>query len=123
MSCRAAIFVRASSETQGTYSSSIEQAADCGNLACEKGLHVVHIDRDVEKYRMGHKMVEPSASTQIAMPCKKCVKDAKNKFDIILTWHEDRLYRGIRVMLIFLKIVQDYKIAPIRAWTTKMELG
>ena len=59
----------------------------------------------------------------------------RDKFDVILAWREDRLYRGIRAMLTVLEIIQDYKIeillaketfdakiAPIRAWVAQMEL-
>ena len=64
------------------------------------------------------------------------LKDAtRDEFDVILAWREDRLYRGIRAMLIVLETIQDYKIeillaketfdtkiAHIRAWVVQMEL-
>lgn len=64
------------------------------------------------------------------------LKDAaKDEFDVILAWREDRLYRGLRSMLMVLEAVQDYKIeillakenfdskiAPVRAWAAQMEL-
>lgn len=64
------------------------------------------------------------------------LKDAtRDKFDVILAWREDRLYRGLRSMLTVLETVQDYKIeillakenfdskiAPVRAWVAQMEL-
>lgn len=62
MARRAVIYIRTSSETQGEKSSPVEQEADCQRLAEEKGLTVVHVYRDVERYRVGNKPVEPSGS-------------------------------------------------------------
>jgi len=62
MSRRAVIYIRTSSESQGANSSPLEQETDCRRLAEEKGLQVVHIYRDVEKYRVGNRLVEPSGS-------------------------------------------------------------
>jgi len=64
------------------------------------------------------------------------LKDAaRGVFDVILAWREDRLYRGLRPMLILLEAIQQYsitillakesfdpQIAPIRAWAAQMEL-
>jgi DNA invertase Pin-like site-specific DNA recombinase len=136
MSRRAAIYIRTSSETQGEKSSPLEQEADCRTLAHEKGLHVVHIYRDVEKYRVGSKLVEPSGSRSDRPALQSMLKDAaRDEFDVVIAWREDRLYRGIRAMLTVLEIVQNYKIeillakehfdpkiAPIRAWVAQMEL-
>jgi site-specific DNA recombinase len=136
MSRRAAIYIRTSSETQGEKSSPLEQEADCRYLAHEKGLQVVRVYRDVEKYRVGGKLVEPSGSRLDRPALQAMLKDAaRDKFDVILAWREDRLYRGIRAMLTVLETVQDYKIeillaketfdskiAPIRAWVAQMEL-
>ncbi len=136
MSRRAAIYIRTSSETQGEKSSPLEQEADCWYLAHEKGLQVVRIYRDVEKYRVGNRLVEPSGSRSDRPALQAMLKDAsRDKFDVILAWREDRLYRGIRSMLTVLETVQNYKIeillaketfdptiAPIRAWVAQMEL-
>ena len=136
MSRRAVIYIRTSSETQGANSSPVEQEADCRRLAEEKGWDVVHVYRDVEKYRVGSKLVEPSGSRSDRPALQAMLKDAsRDKFDVILAWREDRLYRGIRAMLTILGTVQDYKIdillaketfdpkiAPIRAWVAQMEL-
>jgi hypothetical protein len=62
MTRRAAIYTRTSSEMQGEKSSPIEQEVDCLHLAQEKGLQVTRVYRDVEKYRVGNKLVEPSGS-------------------------------------------------------------
>jgi site-specific DNA recombinase len=136
MTRRAVIYIRTSSESQGANSSPIEQETDCLNLAQEKGLQVVRVYRDVEKYRAGSKLVEPSGSRSDRPGLLAMLEDAaKDEFDVILAWREDRLYRGLRSMLTVLETVQDYKIeillakenfdskiAPIRAWAAQMEL-
>ena len=136
MSRRAVIYIRTSSETQGEKSSPLEQEADCRHLAHEKGFQVVCVYSDVEKYRVGNRLVEPSGSRSDRPALQAMLKDAtRDEFDVILAWREDRLYRGIRAMLIVLKTIQDYKIeillaketfdtkiAPIRAWVVQMEL-
>ena len=136
MTRRAVIYIRTSSETQGEKSSPAEQEADCRRLAEEKGLDVVRVYRDVEKYRVGSRLVEPSGSRSDRPGLLAIIQDAsKDEFDVIIAWREDRLYRGIRAMLTILETVQDYKIeillakenfdpkiAPIRAWVAQMEL-
>lgn len=136
MSRRAVIYIRTSSETQGEKSSPLEQDADCRRLANEKGLQVVRVYSDVEKYRVGNRLVEPSGSRSDRPALQSMLKDAtRDTFDVILAWREDRLYRGIRAMLTVLETIQDYKIeirlaketfdptiAPIRAWVAQMEL-
>ena len=136
MSRRAAIYIRTSSETQGGKSSPSEQESDCQTLAKEKGLQVVRVYREVEKYQVRNRLVEPSGSRSDRHGLLVMLKDAtRDEFDIILAWREDRLYRGIRAMLTVLETVQDYsidlllaketfdsKIAPIRAWVAQMEL-
>lgn len=136
MTPRAVIYIRTSSETQGEKSSPAEQETDCLRLAEEKGLQVVRVYRDVEKFRVGNKLVEPSGSRSDRPGLLAMLKDAsKNEFDVILAWREDRLYRGLRSMLTVLETVQDYKIeillvrenfdpkiTPVRAWAAQMEL-
>lgn len=85
ISRRAVIYIRTSSETQGANSSPIEQETDCRHLAHEKGLQVVHIYRDVEKYRAGNKLVEPSGSRSDRPALQAMLKDAvRDKNDVIL---------------------------------------
>lgn len=136
MTRRAVIYIRTSSETQGEKSSPIEQEADCRRLAQEKGLSVVRVYRDMEKYRVGNQLVEPSGSHSDRPSLLAMLKDAtRDEFDVILAWREDRLYRGLRSMLTVLEIIQDYKIeillaketfdskiTPIRVWAAQMEL-
>ena len=136
MARRAVIYIRTSSETQGEKSSPVEQEADCRHLAEEKGLQVVRVYRDVETYRIGNKLVEPSGSRSDRPALQAMLRDAvKDEFDIILAWREDRLYRGLRSMLTVLETIQEYKIeillaketfdpkiTPVRAWAAQMEL-
>jgi DNA invertase Pin-like site-specific DNA recombinase len=111
MSRSAAIYIRTSSETQGGKSGSSEQENDCQTLAKEKGLQVVRVYRDVEKYRVDSKLVEPSGSRLDRPALQSMLKAAaRDEFDVVLAWREDRLYRGIRAMLTVLETVQDYKI-------------
>jgi site-specific DNA recombinase len=106
------------------------------HLAQEKGLQVIRVYRDVEKCRVGSKLVEPSGSRSDRPALQAMLKDAaKDEFDVILAWREDRLYRGLCSMLTVLETIQDYKIevllakenfdskiAPVRAWAAQMEL-
>lgn len=62
MAHRAVIYVRTSSETQGEKSSPVEQEVDCLHLAQEKEFSVVRVYRDVERYRVGNKLVDPSGT-------------------------------------------------------------
>ncbi|NJC98405.1 MAG: hypothetical protein FIB03_19085 [Anaerolineae bacterium] len=136
MTRRAVIYIRTSSDTQGEKSSPIEQEADCRRLAEERAWDVVRVYRDVEKYRIGNRLVEPSGTRADRPGLLAMLEDAsRDEFDIILAWREDRLYRGIKAMLTVLETVQDYEIeillakenfdptiTPVRAWAAQMEL-
>jgi len=50
MPCRAAIYIRTSSEIQGERSSPVVQESDCRHPAQEKGLQVVRVYRDKETF-------------------------------------------------------------------------
>ena len=129
MKPRAVIYVRTSSEHQGEKSSPAEQEADCRKLAADQGLKIVGVYRDIEKYRVRNKLVEPSGTRSDRPGLLSMLRDAsKGEFDIILAWREDRLYRGMRSMLLVLETIQerkiqimlaretfDPKIAPLRA--------
>lgn len=98
---KSVIYIRTSSETQGVSSSLVEQEADCRHFAQEKGLEVVRIYRDVEKYRVGNILVEPSGSRLDRPDLMAMLKDAtRDEFYVILAWREDRLYCGIRAILL-----------------------
>jgi len=136
MNNRAVIYIRTSSEHQGEKSSPAEQEADCRQLAAEKGLVIVNVYRDIEKYRVKSKLVEPSGTRSDRPGLLAMLNDAaRGEFDIILAWREDRLYRGMRSMLLVLESIQEHridvllaretydpKIAPLRAWVAQMEL-
>lgn len=136
MNNRAVIYVRTSSEHQGEKSSPAEQESDCRQLAAEKGLIVVNVYRDIEKYRAKTKLVEPSGTRSDRPGLLAMLSDAsRDAFDVIIAWREDRLYRGMRSMLLVLETIQEYKktvllaretfdpkIAPLRAWVAQMEL-
>lgn len=136
MTKRAVIYIRTSSEHQGEKSSPIEQESDCRKLADDFGLTVVHIYRDIEKYRVKNKLVEPSGTRYDRPGLLAMLRDAaRDQFDVILAWREDRLYRGMRAMLQVLEVAQEHridiklaretfdpKIAPLKAWVAQMEL-
>lgn len=136
MNNRAVIYIRTSSEHQGEKSSPAEQEADCRQLAAEKGLEIVNVYRDIEKYRVRTKLVEPSGTRSDRPGLVAMLQDAaRSEFDIILAWREDRLYRGMRAMLLVMETIQEHrltvmlaretfdpKIAPLRAWVAQMEL-
>ena len=132
----AAIYVRTSSEAQAEKASPEEQERDCRQLADERGLEVVAVFRDVTKYRVGGKLVEPSG-TRADRPGLRAMMAAagRGEFDTILAWKEDRLYRGLRPLLDVLDVVQtcrldvllaketyDARMAPLKASVAQMEL-
>lgn len=133
---RAAIYVRVSSEHQGEKASPDEQEADCRKLAEERDLIVVGTYRDIEKYRVKKRLVEPSATRTDRPGLLAMLRDGQaGVFDVIIAWKEDRLYRGLRPMLFVLEEIQanrldvllaretfDIKMAPIKAWVAGMEL-
>ena len=133
---KAAIYIRTSSESQGEKASPAEQEADCRSLAQEKELTVIRIYRDIEKYRVKNKLVEPSGLRADRPGLLAMLQDAsRGEFDVTLAWREDRLYRGLRSMLLVLEAIQQYnitillaketfdpQIAPIRAWAAQLEL-
>ena len=105
---KAVIYIRTSSESQGEKASPAEQEADCRSLAKENGLTVVRVYRDIEKYRVKNKLVEPSGLRSDRPGLIAMLKDiAKGEFDMILAWREDRLYRGLRPMLLVLEATQQ----------------
>jgi site-specific DNA recombinase len=132
----AAIYVRTSSEHQAEKASPDEQERDCRALAEQQGLIVAAVYRDIERYRVGRRLVDPSGTRADRPGLVAMLNDATaGKFDVILAWKEDRLYRGLRAMLAVLEVIQekklnvllvkesfDPKMAPIKAWVAGMEL-
>ena len=136
MAKRAVIYIRTSSEQQGEKSSPVEQEADCRLFAEKQGLVVVNVYRDIERYRVKKKWVEPSGVRYDRPGLLAMLRDAADdQFDVILAWREDRLYRGMRAMLLVLETIQQNKIrillsqeafdpalAPLKAWLAQVEL-
>jgi len=142
---RAAIYVRVSTEDQAKSKNGQEteekespkaQERDCRALAERQGYTVVAVYRDVEKYRLGGKLVEPSGTRAERPQLRAMLADARaGKFDVILAWREDRLYRSYRPMLDVLDCLEetnvtielakghfDQNLAPVKAWAARMEL-
>jgi len=136
MAKRAVIYVRTSSEQQGEKCSPVEQEADCRLYAEKQGLIVVNVYRDIERYRVKNKWVEPSGVRYDRPSLLAMLRDAADdQFDVILAWREDRLYRGMRSMLLVLETIQQNNItimlaletfdpatAPLKAWLAQIEL-
>lgn len=136
MSKRAVIYVRTSSEQQGEKNSPAEQESDCRQFAEREGLIVVNVYRDIERYRSRNKWVEPSGTRYDRPGLLAMLRDAgDDQFDVILAWREDRLYRGMRAMLLVLETIQQHGLsimlanetfdpatAPLKAWLAQMEL-
>jgi DNA invertase Pin-like site-specific DNA recombinase len=136
MQRKAAIYIRTSSESQAEKASPTEQESDGRFLAKAKGLVVIRVYQDIEKYRVKNKLVEPSGLCSDRPGLLAMLQDAsKSEFDVILAWREYRLYRGLRTMLMVLEAIQQYnitirlaketfdpQIAPIRAWAAQLEL-
>ena len=115
----AAIYIRTSSEHQAEKASPEEQEADCRKLAEEHGLKVVAVYRDTERYRVKNRMVDPSGTRADRPGLLAILHDgAAGQFDTILAWREDRLYRGMRAMLLVLETIQEHKIDILLARET-----
>jgi len=107
---RAAIYARVSSERQAADDRvSIEvQLADCEASCKEKGFIVVDRYVDREKYRVRGRLVQPSGQRKDRPQYRKMLKDAlKGKFDVIVAWKEDRLYRGMYAAMPFSEILDE----------------
>jgi site-specific DNA recombinase len=99
-------------------------------------LEVLGVYRDIERYRVKNRLVDPSGTRADRPGFVAMLHDAEaGFFDTILAWREDRLYRGLKAMLFFLETIQQYKIdvmlakenfdpkiAPLKAWVAQMEL-
>ncbi|MBI5954866.1 MAG: recombinase family protein [Chloroflexi bacterium] len=136
MGKRAVIYVRTSSEQQGEKCSPAEQESDCRQYAEKLGLVVVNVYRDIERYRVKNKWVEPSGTRYDRPGMLAMLRDATDdQFDVIIAWREDRLYRGMRAMLLILETIQQHNLtimlaletfdpttAPLKAWLAQVEL-
>jgi len=130
------IYIRVSTSDQSDTYAPDGQEADCRKRAQEEGIEVVAVYRDVQRYRTKTKWVEPSGRRADRPGLLAMLEDAKQgQFDVILAFREDRLYRGMRPMLLVLETIQehkidiilaketfDMKIAPLKAWVAGMEI-
>jgi len=134
---RAAIYIRVSSERQAFEKVSPDaQESDCKEYCKKHGYSVIKTYRDIQKYRVGNKLVEPSGTRSDRPMLKRMLSDAEyQKFDVIVAWREDRLYRSYRPMLdvldcmdethVEIELVKetfDKRLAPVKAWAARMEL-
>ncbi len=134
---RAAIYVRVSSEKQAEKVSPETQEADARALCERQGYIVIEVYRDIEKYRVNGRLVEPSGTRHDRPQFKRMLTDADaGRFDVIIAWREDRLYRGVnRAMLeiservksgvIKVELVKEHydpAIAEVKAWAAGVEL-
>jgi site-specific DNA recombinase len=133
---RAAIYIRVSSERQAEKTSPEAQKNDCSALCESKGYTVVEVYADTERYRVGKRLVEPSGTRADRPQFKRMLADGRaSRFDVIIAWREDRLYRDSRPMLDLSDLLDDTKITVelvkehfdqsimwIKAGVAKMEL-
>ena len=85
MSKKAVIYIRTSSEKQGEKASPIEQEADCRKYAEENNLIVVKVYKDIERYRVKNKIIEPSGTRPDRPALLAMLNDAAHgQFDISL---------------------------------------
>lgn len=134
---RAAIYVRVSSEVQAEKASPQAQEDDCRQYAEQHGYSVVKIYKDIAKYRVNGRLVEPSGSRHDRPQLKRMLVDCDaDKFDVLIAWREDRLYRGISRATIEIRdrvkagdldveVVNghfDIRTAEILAWAAGVEL-
>jgi site-specific DNA recombinase len=132
---RAGIYIRVSSERQAEKVSPQVQEMDCRSYCEARGYQVVGVYRDIERYRVGKKLVEPSGTCSDRPQFRRVLADCgNNTLDVIIAWKEDRLYRSIRPMLDLLDCIEKYKVdvelvmetfdrqmAPIKAAIARME--
>jgi site-specific DNA recombinase len=133
----AVIYLRVSTEIQAEKVSPQIQEEDALAYCEERGYVVVAVYRDTEKYRIGKAMVEPSGTRHDRPQFQRMIADAaEGKFDVIVAWREDRLYRGVnRAMLMVSELVQKHVVmvecvkdhydpstAAVKAWAAGIEL-
>ena len=88
----AAIYVRVSSERQGEKVSPQEQEEACRKYAGAQGYIVVGVYKDIERYRVRGKLVEPSGARSDRPGLHQMIVDGKKGFfDVLIAWKEDRL--------------------------------
>jgi len=136
MSKKVAIYIRVSTEKQAEKASPEAQENDCRKYCADHDYEVVAVYKDIERYRLGRKMVEPSGSRADRPGLKAILEGARaGQFDVIVAWREDRLYRSYRPMVdvldclenssVEIELVKEYfdrTMVPVKMWAAKMEL-
>ena len=105
MEVNAVIYCRTSTEAQASeHRGSIpEQLEACEALCQEKEYQIVERYIDAENYRDAKGKLRPPSGQRKDRPTyQRLVRDALAKeFEVIVTWKEDRLYRGIFAVVPF----------------------
>lgn len=105
---RAAIYRRVSSEVQGERVSPEVQLSDSEQQARAHGYVVVGVYSDIERYRVRGRLVEPSGSRVDRPAFVRMLADGRaGKFDLIIAWKEDRLYRGVHPAVMVDDLIED----------------
>ena len=123
---RAAIYIRVSTELQASNYSSAEQERECQEYAEGKGYKVIAVYADVAKYISRGKTVEPSGTRADRPRFKQMLADARaEKFDVIIAWREDRLYRGLYPAALVNEVLEetDVDIELVREQFDKKMMG
>ena len=145
---RAGIYVRVSDEEQAvarnnktkeveSKTSPQTQEKDCTEYCQGRGYVIVKIYRDIQRYRSGGRMVEPSGTRADRPGLLELFKDVDDgKIDVIVAWRQDRIARGINRAIIELKerlssgklsvelVKENFDLATfeILAWAAGVEL-
>jgi len=108
MSKNAAIYVRASAEEKGDAVSPEEQESLCKSLILQNEDMLVGVYRDVRRYRIGTRLVDPLAHRIDRPGYQEMLDDLRNGvFTCVYAWRDDRLYSGIESTIPFIKAVEE----------------
>jgi DNA invertase Pin-like site-specific DNA recombinase len=108
MSKNAAIYVRASTEERGDSISPEEQEQLCKSLILKNGDMLVGVYRDVRRYRIGTRLVDPLAHRIDRPGYQEMLDDLRNGvFESIYVWRDDRLYSEIESTIPFIRAVEE----------------
>jgi DNA invertase Pin-like site-specific DNA recombinase len=104
----AAIYVRFSAEEPGDSISAEEQEQLCKSLILQNEDMLVGVYRDVRRYLIGTRLVDP-LGTRIDRPgYTEMLDDLRNGvFESVYAWRVDRLYSGIEATIPFIKAVEE----------------
>lgn len=108
MSKNAAIYVRASAAEKGDAISAEDQESLCKSLILQNEDMLVGVYRDVRRYRIGTRLVDPLAHRIDRPGYQEMLDDLRNGvFESIYVWRDDRLYGGIESTIPFIKAVEE----------------